>query len=414
MNKYTLQDLNFDWNLKENFFIKISLLSFSVVATSFSEMGLVPIFFIILFTAFILHKKPSKSLWFFKNYPIEMHFLNIWIIYAFFSGVFVSYSWENFFDGINKTIFYILICNLIVLTLLNNIKLIIYIIWGLFIGALLQVLAVKLNIGMEYVDRTGRAVGFGDNPNALGVKMVYGLLAIIFFMLKDKINILKKVIYVLAAYLIIESIFFSGSRKALLASLILLIFFFPLYLTRKTRKIKGQHIVAGLFVITIFVLLLKFYLPYFLEGTVVGDRIEMGADRGGVEGDIRYSMYEYGLQLFYEYPLFGVGFNNFRNYFYTGQYSHSDYIESLSCTGIIGFILYQAIYLIVLFRAIKIFFESIDNRIRLYAAFVILSILVIKILGTGIILFYVPAPLILFGLCSVLSLRLKTINQFSY
>ena len=83
--------------------------------------------------------------------------------------------------------------------------------------------------------------------------------------------------------------------------------------------------------------------------TSVGARFERFMDRGtgsltsAVEENIRYEMYVEGLRIFAHRPVFGVGLNNFGAHFWSGQYSHSNYIEPLATTGFIGFILFQAI-----------------------------------------------------------------------
>ena len=54
--------------------------------------------------------------------------------------------------------------------------------------------------------------------------------------------------------------------------------------------------------------------------------------------------------MFWSSPLVGVGWSQFRVKFWAGLYSHSDYMEPLATTGLVGFVLYQAFYFILLRR----------------------------------------------------------------
>src|SRR5690606_10390196 len=136
-------------------------------------------------------------------------------------------------------------------------------------------------------------------------------------------------------------------------------------------------------------------IPQIIEGTVLEQRFESLEEKGGIESDIRFHMYKFGLELFTDYPFFGVGLNNYREYFYSGQYSHSDYIESLTSTGFFGFILYQSFFLIAIFRGLKALKSLTNRKIRFYVAMSVLTVIVLKVIGLGIILYTSPATMII-------------------
>ncbi|RZK22074.1 MAG: O-antigen ligase family protein, partial [Flavobacterium sp.] len=395
------------WDLKHNLLLKICLTVLIVFAVGFAETGFLPALVILTLLAFFVAIKPSRSLRFIRQYPIEMHLLNVWLLFSFATGFFISANLDNFFEGIGRTFFYIFICNFIAIILLNRIELINYIIAGLLNAGILQVLSVHLGYGAEYAERTGRAVGLNSNPNSLGLKMVYASAAAVFFLLLRKNRIIFLIISIALLIAFFQVILLSGSRKALLSMGIVLLVFIPLYFTKNSPRLNLKLILIAPAVFCISAILAYYFLPTLLEGTVVGDRIDMGNERGGVEGDIRYTMYQFGLELFYDHPLVGVGFNNFRNYFFTGQYSHSDYVESLSNTGLIGFLLYQSVYLILFIKMLKLFFNSKDRYTRLYSAMGILFIITLKVIGAGVILFNTPTPLVVIAIFSALAFHLK-------
>lgn len=78
--------------------------------------------------------------------------------------------------------------------------------------------------------------------------------------------------------------------------------------------------------------------------------------------NLRQFFIDTGIDIFKKHPIKGIGLNNFAYYVqdYTNygesRYSHNNYIEILSCLGIIGFVLYYWIYIYIfmnLFKSIK-------------------------------------------------------------
>ena len=134
----------------------------------------------------------------------------------------------------------------------------------------------------------------------------------------------------------------SGSRKSTIA-LGFLIGGWALFASSPRKSIGGllpRFVLFGL-VMTV----LAVVTPFVMENTLVGRRFEIFAESGS--GDLasavrqqgRYAMYVEGVKMFIRHPVCGVGLNNFGAHFVTGQYSHSDYIEPLATTGVIGFVL---------------------------------------------------------------------------
>jgi O-antigen ligase len=94
-------------------------------------------------------------------------------------------------------------------------------------------------------------------------------------------------------------------------------------------------------------------------------------------------MYADGLEIFFEYPIFGVGLSNFGAYFRTGQYSHSDIMEPLATTGLFGFILYQSFYLLLIARVWRLLKCAGNDSTRYRLRMILLGVLTILVLGLG-------------------------------
>jgi O-antigen ligase len=97
----------------------------------------------------------------------------------------------------------------------------------------------------------------------------------------------------------------------------------------------------------------------------------------------RYEMYQVGFEMFQEHPVAGVGIGHFAYYYRSHQYSHSDYIEPLATTGLIGFLLYQSFNCFVLLRAFKLA-KWIRNGYPAYViTMIIIGMMTIMLLGLG-------------------------------
>lgn len=394
------------------YLLQVVLLMFIVTAFAFAETGLLLPITVLLVAVLFICKYMDQTLLIFKDFPIELKLLNLWMLFAFFTGYFVAIDHINFFDGMGKVFFYIMIANIVAIILLYKFRLFNTIIYGIILAGIINLISVYLGVGADYAEATGRAVGLNNNPNTLGLKVVYASAAIIFFVVVKRLNLKYLIICLILLFASFQTILLSGSRKSLLTFLIFSLVSVVLYYTRNYKVIKLSMIAYSLILLIILGAIMNFTLPILLEGSAVGDRIAMGSERGGVEGDIRYEMYLYALELFSNHPLLGIGINNFKNYFWSGQYSHSDYAESISSTGLLGFLIYQSVYLIVLFRGMKIFLNIKDKLLRTYAGMAALFIIMLKVVGTGVILFYSPAPLIILVVFSILTIQIKR-NNFS-
>lgn len=232
-----------------------------------------------------------------------------------------------------------------------------------------------------------RAAGTSGNANVLGANVVLCLLcAFMFWGVAGRTR--KWVRPGLLALIPFGAlaIIASASRKAVLA-LLLLIGWWGVWASSLRRDLRGQVFRGATLALIGGVVLLLF--PLVMRDTTLGQRFQYFTKKGegslelAVEENIRYTMYVEGLKMFVYNPMFGVGMGNFQVHFYTGQYSHSDYIEPLANTGLPGFLLYQSFYVLVLGRALRLLKRVRDPFVNYRLKLIVMTISTIMMLGIG-------------------------------
>src|SRR5690606_6770689 len=195
------------------------------------------------------------------------------------------------------------------------------------------------------------------------------------------------------SYLFFQIILLSGSRKSVISFGIIVVALMAITMLNNQKKVNFTKLLLYMLFPLIVVSIVGSTL---LEGSVVAERFENLEESGGVQENIRFTMYQFGLELFYDNPFFGVGLNNYKEHFFEGMYSHSDYIESLTSTGLLGFLLYQSAYVILLYKSFRLFFSGrIDKDTRFKIGFVLIGVMVLKIIGMGIILYLSPSAMLI-------------------
>ncbi|EJT6151361.1 TPA: O-antigen ligase family protein [Clostridium perfringens] len=240
--------------------------------------------------------------------------------------------------------------------------------------------------GVEYqTEVMVRTMSKDNNPHTLGLVMVLGIFA---FTSKKK-NIDKGIIKTIIAILVFSYvIILSGSRKSLFCAGILIVMwvFFLLKAnnTSKTKKILMFFSVAIMFGIGVF------YINKFFFESAIYERLLMLNSGTNTRSELFKTAIEYWKQS----PIVGIGFGQYQIWSPLQLYSHSAYAEILSCTGIIGFIIFFGIMLKYTIRLIK--YNIWCNTEQRYDFRMVLSMFIIEwILGIGQIYIYSAVHLLL-------------------
>lgn len=241
--------------------------------------------------------------------------------------------------------------------------------------------------------------GANISTNDIGSIMSFGCFAVLFaFGLKEHKGFIKTIIKIGYIVVAVSVIFIAGSRKSILAIIILFVLIF-LFCARDFLK---NISVAWLIVVTLLLIISAFlvyqYLVPMVEDTNLYVRVfGRGAERTANSDEGRIELYKKAFQQFFNHPLFGLGFDNFKVFNY-GAYSHSTYAEPLACSGIIGF-LYLAPYVMILVKQIKLirlYRDNIEERVwqKELLAFYISFLFV----GIGIPYIYKDIPCIILAM----------------
>lgn len=189
------------------------------------------------------------------------------------------------------------------------------------------------------------------NPNGLGMAFATGVWAILLYQQKKKAPLIIVFLLIIAfAYCII----LTGSRKALIAAGLSIILwlafcFFP--------GLKQKGIVYRIFAVLLLIAIIVVTLQQFISmysGSLLATRMDRIMDETS-EGK-RFNMYQVGLRLFKNNPLFGMGFDGFR-YAY-GTYSHSTLVEIPVSGGVFGAILYFGAYCVSIAKTISLLIRT--------------------------------------------------------
>lgn len=205
---------------------------------------------------------------------------------------------------------------------------------------------------------------FGQNPNQIG--LMY-LLPLVFSIRKAYIDEMRLVNIMLSG-LFFYIILLTGSKKALLGGVIFVVIYL---LLQPSIKNKIKNILLTIIILAIILTLLK-NVSFFYN--IIGYRMEdffelivfPSIKSTSSTNLIRHQLIKQGLDIFADNPILGVGMNNFA--YFSGVYTHNNYIEILVNLGVIGFITYYSIHLITGYKLFILSRKNMSEEIAYYIA----------------------------------------------
>lgn len=179
------------------------------------------------------------------------------------------------------------------------------------------------------------------NINAVAMKCALAIVVALYFLLY------KKKLYPLAistvSILIIAA---SGSRKAFV---MLVIGVVMLFILKSSSKSMMKTMIKGAVLCLIIFISLKMLQDVALFSTI-NERMEglvaLVTGEGVVDSSSnKRALYiQEGIDQWYKTPILGLGMANSYLFNSSQTYTHNNYIELLSCGGIVGFLLFYSIY----------------------------------------------------------------------
>lgn len=250
------------------------------------------------------------------------------------------------------------------------------------------------------------------NVNTLGTYFTLGCWCLMFLLtFNDRLKYLA-ILYLGIMFLAIN---LTGSRKNLIAILIIVGLWFFLIKFRDNRKNLTNILITAIIAVVAF----YFMFTKVFAGSTMALRIQelIQGLTTSAQDLKRVSMYIQGWDLFKQHPIFGVGFFGYAHYF--GGYSHTTFIEVLCCTGIVGSALYFGMYIYSVKKIIKLI-RFTNNIEELHEANKLLRMALIMwaeliFLAVGVIHIYLVVSFISFGiLFSVISEAERIIGEYNY
>lgn len=224
-----------------------------------------------------------------------------------------------------------------------------------------------------------RTMGPGNNPNTLGVQMVFGTFCLLYISRPILKALLRNAAPIaLFAYVIV----LTGSKKALLAEAVL-IFIWVIALfkgMKNAESVDGRLCAYGILVLCVGAI--AFYFAKYYINTASFARMQTLNTSGSTA--TRTDMYREAFLLFKRNPIFGIGYSQFRVVSSFGTYSHSTYAELIADTGAVGTLIF--IYPILLTG--KKLLVKVPSSVR-YRQITLISLYIVEIfLGAANIFFY--------------------------
>ncbi|MBN1461629.1 MAG: O-antigen ligase family protein [Armatimonadetes bacterium] len=320
--------------------------------------------------------------------PTELRLYSVWVVWTGLTGLLVAIDLDLFRENYG-VLLQVLAMIWVVYAILSNLGRPEVVFLAIPVGGLVQIGRILSGAAdlEALMDPFSRLTGTNVNPNSLGFLMVWSVVCSLFmWQAATRVKVFRRVL-ILA--MIAASCFFvlaSGSRKSAVALGVLL---FVWSVFGRSGSMRKGGLLLSLFVGGAFLYVFLAIAPGLAESTSTGYRFRQLLEEGsGDVGEIiqhqrRFEMYANGLALFLDHPVFGVGLNNFGRYFYSGQMSHSDYMEPLATTGLVGFVLYQAFYVLLIRRAWNLLSAVRERNTRYRLKAILMGILAIMIIGLG-------------------------------
>lgn len=244
--------------------------------------------------------------------------------------------------------------------------------------------------------------GFIGHPSPLVTRLIGPFVIFLMFRSFMKPGIKRKILGLLTFASAIFAIYVSGSKKSiLLLAPAILIWLYIVYSEVRARSSKGSYFIFA----TAALVLVYFGLSFFITSGALDDievfkRFESFLFQSDESTDERASLIFIAIRLISSSPIFGHGLDQFSVLSGVGFYSHNNFLELLTNTGLIGLMLY---YLGVYGALLRISKSSGIIALLLFGLLTVLDV-------TGITYSDRGSQVIIFSILFVASLRMKFKN----
>lgn len=246
------------------------------------------------------------------------------------------------------------------------------------------------------------SINEATNVNSVGVLFTFGIWCILYILSNRKMAIIHLIGCVIIIALFLYYIIKTLSRKSLIASAFLLLFWFVFALIPYLKRMSVGRRLMIIFVSvgTVWLIYYKFASVFSTAYSSMSYRLQRLSEEN-ITDMHRFDLILDACKVFFQHPIIGVGWNNYRYYSFSGQYSHNTYVEVLACTGLLGASLAYTMW----WLQIKSILVSFRNKIdRLPMASILSLFLVLVFIDSVQIMYYNSTLLMIMNLLFVLCL----------
>ncbi len=273
------------------------------------------------------------------------------ISYANYNSLYQQFANVIDFSALQCILMFWIVCNH-----LNGQPKVIYRTLVAFVaGAVVMGILYKMGVGVTITD--GRLSMFGDDENAVGIRMALAIVVVLSLIFENPLNWkTPRFLLLLALPFLFPVLALSGSRTALICMAIGLLIFILLIRLKPLFK-------AGFLVIAAAGVILM--VNYFSHYDTLQQRLVNSISYGDTAG--RTSIWKHILPIFYESPIVGVGTTGYAKraipvfgVFKGGHYRspHNVYLEMLCYTGVVGLGLFLLFLGRVSFKSVQLYLRN--------------------------------------------------------
>jgi O-antigen ligase len=246
-----------------------------------------------------------------------------------------------------------------------------------------------------------RASSIVSNANSFASYLLYGTMGLFYFFGTIKTRFMKPIILIIPPVFALGLVI-SGSRKSFIA-----LFFFLLAWMWYCYRKKVLRNLSSFLLIVLLIIGVVLLTEYMYTQTFMGERFRRNLENPEVD-TTRKRLYMGGFEVFIENPIAGVGLGNYTIVSGLGKETHSDYMEILATTGLVGAMIFFPIYLIIWLRLSKLRKQTTDSS-EIYSIGIFKAILLtLLLLGFGRPNFNsIPTIIILSGIIGYTKLKIK-------
>lgn len=220
-----------------------------------------------------------------------------------------------------------------------------------------------------------RYAGLISDSNWNAYMSFTALTGVAFFWNKSK-KLSHRIIQITLFTVFISSVVLSASRGGFITTLVFLTVWLLLSNLDLFKKNKFVFIV----IIIIMYPILIFLYDFLIVNTFLGERITHTVNTDAeITDEKRVQLYIFAFQVFLNNPVFGIGLSQFLVLTNYSAFTHSEYMELLSTTGIVGFSIMMYFYIIIFLKVWRLR-KKVNSNVLLYR----LNLFVALIIAFGV------------------------------